>query len=289
MNLQATTVDSAPLTDVQSRGDSRRIDIDKVGVKNIRYPIIVRDRSRGNQHTIASVNMYVRLPHRFKGTHMSRFLEVLSAHDQAVSVENLPNLLQGIRDHLDAEEAHIDLEFPFFIQKKAPVTGAQAMMDYQVRFSGIQSGDDFRMTLGVVIPVTTLCPCSKEISERGAHNQRSHVTVNLSFHRFVWVEEVIELVERQASCPLYAILKRPDEKYVTERAYDHPMFVEDMVRAVAAELEKDSRIAWFTVESENFESIHNHSAYAFLEGGGKKESRDLLRYGSDAFGERRQR
>lgn len=255
------------LTDVQSRTDTRCIDIDKVGVKNIRYPIIIRDRSRGHQHTIASVNMYVRLPHRFKGTHMSRFLEVLSTYDQAVSVENLPSLLQGIRDHLDAEEAHIDLEFPFFMQKRAPVTGAQAMMDYHVRFSGVQRGTDYRMTLGVVVPVTTLCPCSKEISEHGAHNQRSHVTVNLCFHKFVWVEEVIELVESQASCPLYAILKRPDEKYVTEKAYEHPMFVEDMVRAVASVLEKDPRIAWFTVESENFESIHNHSAYAFLEGG----------------------
>jgi len=269
MNLYDPNETADELTDVQNRRDNRRIDIDKVGVKNIRYPIIVRDRSRGHQHTIASVNMYVRLPHRFKGTHMSRFLEVLSAYDQAVSVENLPDLLQGIRDRLDAEEAYIDLVFPFFMQKKAPVTGAQAMMDYHVRFSGRQRGDDFRMTLEVVVPVTTLCPCSKEISDHGAHNQRSHVTVNLCFHRFVWVEEVIELVESQASCPLYAILKRPDEKYVTEKAYNHPMFVEDMVRAVASELEKDPRIAWFTVESENFESIHNHSAYAFLEGGSR--------------------
>lgn len=269
MNLYDPNETADELTDVQNRRDNRRIDIDKVGVKNIRYPIIIRDRSRGHQHTIASVNMYVRLPHRFKGTHMSRFLEVLSAYDQAVSVENLPDLLQGIRDRLDAEEAYIDLVFPFFMQKKAPVTGAQAMMDYHVRFSGRQRGDDFRMTLEVVVPVTTLCPCSKEISDHGAHNQRSHVTVNLCFHRFVWVEEVIELVESQASCPLYAILKRPDEKYVTEKAYDHPMFVEDMVRAVASELEKDPRIAWFTVESENFESIHNHSAYAFLEGGSR--------------------
>ncbi|MBF8271272.1 MAG: GTP cyclohydrolase I [Magnetococcales bacterium] len=269
MSLQAPNDPAMELTDVQSRRDNRRIDIDKVGVKNIRYPIIVRDRSRGHQHTIASVNMYVRLPHRFKGTHMSRFLEVLSAYDQAVSVENLPDLLQGIRDRLDAEEAHIDLEFPFFMQKRAPVTGAQAMMDYHVRFSGFQRGKEFRMTLGVVVPVTTLCPCSKEIAEQGAHNQRSHVTVNLCFHKFVWVEEIIEMVENQASCPLYAILKRPDEKYVTEKAYAHPMFVEDMVRAVAFELEKDPRIAWFTVESENFESIHNHSAYAFLEGGSR--------------------
>lgn len=255
------------LMDVQGQRDSRRIDIDKVGVKNIRYPIVVKDRSRGQQHTIASVNMYVRLPHRFKGTHMSRFLEVLSAYDQAVSVENLPGLLQEIQQRLDAEEAHIDLEFPYFIKKSAPVSQSQALMDYLVRFSGRQVKDCYRMTLGVMVPVTTLCPCSKEISDHGAHNQRSHVTVNLQFSQFVWVEEVIEWVEKNASCPLYTILKRPDEKYVTEKAYANPQFVEDMVRSVAADLEKDPRITWFTVESENFESIHNHSAYAFLEGG----------------------
>ncbi|MEO5340935.1 MAG: GTP cyclohydrolase FolE2 [Magnetococcus sp. MYC-9] len=256
-----------PLQDVQSQGDSRRLNIDKVGVKEIRYPILVRDRDRGEQHTIASVNMYVNLPHQFKGTHMSRFLEVLAEQNEAISVEKLPEILHKIQQCLNAEEAHIDLEFPYFVRKEAPVSKASALMDYQVRFSGVRKGDQYQLTLGVMVPVTSLCPCSKEISDYGAHNQRSHVTVTLRYKRFIWVEEIIELVEKHASCQLYAILKRPDEKYVTEKAYDNPRFVEDIVRAIAADLEQDERITLFTVESENFESIHNHSAYAYISGG----------------------
>ncbi|WP_130471162.1 GTP cyclohydrolase FolE2 [Candidatus Magnetaquicoccus inordinatus] len=256
-----------PLQDVQAQEDSRRLSIDKVGVKNIRYPILVRDRDRGQQHTIASVNMYVKLPHQFKGTHMSRFLEVLAEQEEVISVENLPEILRRIQQSLNAEEAHIELEFPYFMRKEAPVSHASALMDYQVRFSGVRTGEKYQLTLGVTVPVTSLCPCSKEISRYGAHNQRSHVTVTLRYKKFIWVEEIIELVERNASCQLYAILKRPDEKYVTERAYENPMFVEDIVRSVAAELRQDERITLFTVESENFESIHNHSAYAFISGG----------------------
>ena len=255
------------LEDVQAQADSRQLSIDKVGVKNIRHPILVRDRDRGQQHTIASVNMYVKLPHQFKGTHMSRFLEVLAEQDETLSVENLPAILRRIQECLNAEEAHIELEFPYFMRKEAPVSKASALMDYQVRFAGVRIGEKYRLTLGVMVPVTSLCPCSKEIAQYGAHNQRSHVTVTLRYKKFIWVEEIIELVERHASCPLYAILKRPDEKYVTEKAYDNPRFVEDIVRSVAEELEKDARITLFTVESENFESIHNHSAYAFISGG----------------------
>ncbi|MBF0138030.1 MAG: GTP cyclohydrolase FolE2 [Magnetococcus sp. DMHC-1] len=254
------------LSDVQSQRDERCLAIDKVGVKRIRYPIVVKDRNLGIQHTIATINMFVNLPHQFKGTHMSRFLEVLAEHDRAISVENLPVLLEKIRSHLRAEEAHMDLEFPYFVRKAAPVSGAEALMDYRVRFSGLLDHHGYQLTLGVEVPVTSLCPCSKEISRYGAHNQRSHVTVTLRTREFVWVEEVIDLVERNASCELYAILKRPDEKHVTERAYENPRFVEDMVRAVAADLTEDARISWYTVESENFESIHNHSAYAFIEG-----------------------
>lgn len=267
MDFNAPTHPHHPLTDVQSQRDHRQLDIDRVGVKDIRYPIIVRDRSRGQQHTIASIDMSVKLPHRFKGTHMSRFLEVLAEYDQAISVESLPDLLKKIQGRLDAEEAHITLNFPYFISKKAPISQAAALMDYQVTFLGVLDGERYGMTMKVMVPVTSLCPCSKEISEAGAHNQRSHVTVSLQFNQFVWVEEVVDLVERNASCQLYAILKRPDEKYVTEMAYNNPQFVEDMVRSVAADLEKDGRVAWFTVESENFESIHNHSAYAMIEGG----------------------
>ena len=255
------------LSDVQSRSDSRRLNIDKVGVKDIRYPIVVQDRSQGQQHTIASVNMYVNLPHQFKGTHMSRFLEVLAEHDRAISVAELPKILRTIQKRLSAEEAHIELDFPYFIRKTAPVSGAAALMDYRIGFSGVLKKDHYRLTLRVMVPVTTLCPCSKELSEHGAHNQRSHVTVTLWFKRFIWVEEVIDLVEKNASSPLYPVLKRPDEKHVTEAAYAKPMFVEDMVRSVAADLEQDPRITWYAVESENFESIHNHSAYAYLEGG----------------------
>ena len=260
-------VSTSHLQDVQSQQDSRRLSIDKVGVKDIRYPIVVRDRERGQQHTIASVNMYVNLPHQFKGTHMSRFLEVLAEQDAAISVENLQGILREIQRCLDAEEAHIDLEFPYFIRKVAPVSKSSALMDYQVRFSGVLKGDKFQLTLSVMVPVTSLCPCSKEISKYGAHNQRSHVTVTLHYKKFIWVEEIVDLVEKNSSCQLYAILKRPDEKYVTEKAYENPRFVEDIVRDIAAELEKDERITLFTVESENFESIHNHSAYAFIAGG----------------------
>ncbi len=259
--------DTKPLQDVQAQKDSRRLSIDKVGVKDIRYPILVRDRDRGQQHTIASVNMYVKLPHQFKGTHMSRFLEVLAEQNETISVENVPDILRKIQACLNAEEAYIELEFPYFIRKEAPVSKASALMDYQVRFSGVCVGKSYQLTLGVRVPVTSLCPCSKEISQYGAHNQRSHVTVTLRYKKFIWVEEIIELVEKHASCELYAILKRPDEKYVTEKAYENPRFVEDIVRSVAADLEKDPRITLFTVESENFESIHNHSAYAFISGG----------------------
>lgn len=261
-----TDLGDEPLIDVQSRGDSRRLPIDKVGVKEIRYPIVVKDKSVGTQNTVATVNMYVNLPHQFKGTHMSRFLEILAENgERAISVENLPELLKRIRKRLDAEEAHMELEFPYFVKKEAPVSGAASLMDYHVRFSGMQSADRYELILGVTVPVTTLCPCSKEISEAGAHNQRSHVTVRAKFTRFVWIEELIDMVERNASCELYGILKRPDEKFVTERAYQNPRFVEDMVRSVAGDLDNDPRITWFTVESENFESIHNHSAYAFIE------------------------
>ncbi|MBF0613566.1 MAG: GTP cyclohydrolase I FolE2 [Magnetococcales bacterium] len=261
-----------PLPDLQSQPDNRRLAIDRVGVKGIRYPIVVKDRSRGLQRTVASINMYVNLPHHFKGTHMSRFLEVLAEHDEAISVDSLPDLLEKVRERLTAEEAHIELEFPYFLRKSAPVSGAAALMDYQVRFIGTLGNQGYQMILEVLVPVTTLCPCSREISERGAHNQRSHVTVRLRFNRFVWVEEIIEQVEANASCQLYPVLKRPDEKYVTERAYDNPRFVEDMVRSVAADLENDTRISWFSVAAENFESIHNHSAYAFIDSGREPKS-----------------
>ncbi len=253
-----------PIADVQSTPDTRRLPIDKVGIKDIRHPVLVKDRSQGVQHTIANFNMYVELPHNFKGTHMSRFVEILNAHDMEISVESFRDMLAEMASRLEAETGHIEMSFPYFINKAAPVSGVKALMDYQVTFLGEIRQGRYIMTIKVVVPVTSLCPCSKEISNYGAHNQRSHVTVTVRTNTFVWVEDLIDLVEKEASCELYGLLKRPDEKYVTERAYDNPKFVEDMVRDVAARLNKDERIDAYVVESENFESIHNHSAYAMI-------------------------
>ena len=254
----------APIADVQSAPDTRRLPIDQVGIKDIRHPVRVRDRSQGEQHTIANFNMYVELPHNFKGTHMSRFVEILNNHDVEISVESFKTMLREMSEHLNANVGHIEMNFPYFINKSAPVSGVKSLLDYQVSFIGeIRDGKEIA-TIKIVVPVTSLCPCSKEISDRGAHNQRSHVTVTAQINAFVWIEELIEIVEKEASCELYGLLKRPDEKFVTERAYDNPKFVEDMVRDVAGKLNDDDRIDTFMVESENFESIHNHSAYAMI-------------------------
>jgi len=256
---------SAVIEDVQSRRDTRQIPINKVGIKDIRHPVRVRDRSMGEQHTIACFNMYVNLPHNFKGTHMSRFVEILNQHEREISVESFKDMLREMAERLEAESGHIEMRFPYFVNKTAPVSGVQSLMDYDVTFIGeVHNGVD-DMTIKVVIPVTSLCPCSKKISDYGAHNQRSHVTVKARIKDFIWIEEIIEMVEQEASCELYGLLKRPDEKQVTERAYDNPKFVEDMVRDVAARLNSEDRINAYVVESENFESIHNHSAYALIE------------------------
>ncbi|MCO6412365.1 MAG: GTP cyclohydrolase I FolE2 [Thiogranum sp.] len=253
------------IADVQSSIDTRHIAIDKVGIKDIRHPVRVKDRTEGEQHTIANFNMYVNLPHNFKGTHMSRFVEILNLHEREISVESFKEMLGEMSERLEAEAGHIEMTFPYFVNKTAPVSGVQSLLDYEVSFIGEIRDNHPEMKIKVVVPVTSLCPCSKKISDRGAHNQRSHVTVSATTRDFVWIEELIELVEEQASCELYGLLKRPDEKYVTERAYDNPKFVEDMVRDIAARLNADDRISAYTVESENFESIHNHSAYALIE------------------------
>jgi GTP cyclohydrolase IB len=257
--------DAPSMADVQSSADSRHLAIDKVGIKSIRHPVKVLDKGCGIQHTIATFNMYVGLPHNFKGTHMSRFVEILNGHEREISVENFPTMLREMVKLLEAETGHIEMNFPYFINKTAPISGVQSLMDYDVTFVGEVCHDEVVQSLKVVVPVTSLCPCSKKISDRGAHNQRSHVTVSVSTSEFIWIEDIVQLVEAQASCELYGLLKRPDEKYVTERAYDNPKFVEDMVRDVAAALNQDARVRAYTVESENFESIHNHSAYALIE------------------------
>jgi GTP cyclohydrolase I len=254
------------IADVQNSNDVRQLAINKVGIKSIRHPVRVGDKSDGVQHTIATFNMYVGLPHNFKGTHMSRFIEILNGNEREISVESFEPTLREMVKRLEAETGHVEMTFPYFIDKAAPISGVKSLMDYEVTFIGeIREGGEYVFTMKVVVPVTSLCPCSKKISDYGAHNQRSHVTVSAQTNDFVWIEELVQLVESQASCELYGLLKRPDEKYVTERAYDNPKFVEDMVRDVAGLLNADARIDYFVVESENFESIHNHSAYALIE------------------------
>lgn len=253
------------LHDTQSQRDARGIPIDRVGVKNLRFPLRIRDRDHVEQSTVATVSLTVDLPHHFKGTHMSRFVEVLHAHGHELTVASIASMPRLLMQELDSEKAHVEFRFPYFRSKKAPVTGAKGLMDYGVVFTvnAEKSSVDFVVT--VEVPVTTLCPCSKAISARGAHNQRGLVTLSVRFREPVWIEELIEMVESSASSGLYSLLKRPDEKYVTEHAYDNPVFVEDLVRSVALQARKHPQVSWFRVEAENFESIHNHNAYAVIE------------------------
>jgi len=244
--------------------DYRNIDIDQVGVKGIRYPITVLDKDMGSQQTVAQINMYVDLPRYYKGTHMSRFVEILNEHSRRISLQNFSQILQEMKDRLNAESAHMEITFPYFVKKAAPVTGSEGLMEYKCTFKGsLRRRSDLVIMLHV--PICTLCPCSREISDYGAHNQRGEVRLQVRFKKFVWIEDLIRLVEESASCDVYSVLKREDEKYVTERAYNHPMFVEDIVREIAVKLNQDNNITWFAVESENFESIHNHNAYAYVE------------------------
>lgn len=259
------SVKRSKIEDVQNRHDTRCIPINKVGIKNIHHPICVKDRSEGKQHTIATFNMYVDLPHNFKGTHMSRFVEILNNYEREIGVESFADMLFAMSKRLEAETAHIEMTFPFFINKHAPVTKVKSLMDYEVALIGEIKDSEPILSIKVVVPVTSLCPCSKKIADYGAHNQRSHVTIRIRTRSFVWIEELIELVETNASCELFGLLKRPDEKYVTEKAYNNPKFVEDIVRDIALELTNDDRVGAFAIESENFESIHNHSAYALIE------------------------
>jgi len=211
--------------------------------------------------------MYVNLPHQFKGTHMSRFVEILNQHEREITVKSFRNMLSEMTERLQAESGYIEMDFPYFVNKEAPISKVKSLMDYQASFIGEITGDQTSITVKVVVPVTSLCPCSKNISDYGAHNQRSHVTLTVRVDSFVWIEDLIDLVEEEASCEIFGLLKRPDEKYVTERAYDNPKFVEDIVRDIAARLNDDDRIDAYIVESENFESIHNHSAYALISKG----------------------
>ncbi|HJT51002.1 MAG TPA: GTP cyclohydrolase FolE2 [Nitrosospira sp.] len=254
-----------PITDVQNLLDTRRIAVNKAGIRAIRHPVKITDRAGVIQHTVATFNMYVNLPHDIKGVHMSRFVEVLNEHESAISVESFENLLRVMIKRLDADSGDIEMVFPYFLGKTAPISGIKSLLDYEVAFIGEIRNGHYRLSMKVIVPVTSLCPCSKQVAEYGAHNQRSHMSISIRTNRVVWIEDLIHMAEEQASCELYGLLKRSDEKYVTEKAYDNPKFVEDAVRDLAAVLNQDTRIDAYIVESENFESIHNHSAYAMIE------------------------
>jgi GTP cyclohydrolase I len=261
MNIRDPGVNQ-PIPDVQSSADTRRLAIDKVGIKAIRHPVRIAEKGGGVQHTIATFNMYVRLPHQFKGTHMSRFVEILNAHEREISVDSFKVMLREVVERLEAESGHVEMTFPYFVNKSAPVSGVQSLIDYDVTFVGEIERGRQTFTMKVVVPVTSLCPCSKEISEYGAHNQRSIITITARTREPLFLADLLRVAEEEASSELFGILKRADEKYVTERAYDNPRFVEDLVRGVAARLDGEPRLEGFVVEAENFESIHNHSAYA---------------------------
>ncbi len=253
------------MEDIQNHRDYRNIDIDQVGVKGIRYPITVRDKDMGEQQTVAEINMYVNLPRHYKGTHMSRFVEILNEYNRRISIQNFSDILEEMKERLNAESAHMEITFPYFINKSAPVTGTEGLMEYKCTFKGSLNHNSSDLIVMIYVPICTLCPCSREISDFGAHNQRGEVRLQVRFKKFVWIEDLIKLVEESASCDVYSVLKRQDEKFVTEKAYQNPRFVEDIVREIALKLNKDSNITWFAVESENFESIHNHNAYAYIE------------------------
>ena len=252
------------MKDIQNQKDNRNIDIDQVGVKGIRYPITVLDKNMGEQQTVAKINMYVNLPRRYKGTHMSRFVEILNEHSRRISLQNFSEILEEMKKRLNAKSAHMEITFPYFINKMAPVTKSEGLMEYKCTFKGsLNKRPD--LIIIIHVPISTLCPCSKEISDFGAHNQRGEVKLQVRFKKFIWIEDLINLVEQSVSSDVYSVLKREDEKYVTERAFNNPMFVEDIVRDIALKLNDDPNITWFAVESENFESIHNHNAYAYIE------------------------
>ena len=261
---------AADIPDVQGREDSRRVAIDRVGVKGIRYPITVETMDGGHQAVDATLNMYVSLAADRKGTHMSRFLELLNQFKSGMTPDRAVELCQLLRTTLDADRSHVDMTFTYFIEKTAPASGKKGLVDYTVRMVCDSSTEGDTFTLSVAAPATSLCPCSKEISAYGAHNQRCLITADVQMNTMVWIEELVSLIESCASCEVYSVLKRPDEKVVTELAYDNPKFVEDIVRDLARTLDSDGRINWYRIHSENFESIHSHNAYAEIERGSKK-------------------
>lgn len=256
------------MIDIQNQQDDREIPLQKVGVKGLTYPVKVLDKKNQFQSTTATVDLFVNLPHHYKGTHMSRFIEIFHSYHTDISMKRFLLMLQDIRTELDAEKAFGSLTFPFFVEKTAPVSKQKSMLSYQCSYEGEVSSEKSEFFVTICVPVTTLCPCSKAISQNGAHNQRGNVTVKLKNSFFFWIEDVIKLIEDSASCAIYSLLKREDEKFVTEKAYNNPRFVEDVVREVYLALKSfssEKSFSWFSVEAETFESIHSHNAYAYTE------------------------
>ncbi len=255
------------MEDVQSRPALVKIPIDRVGIKNIRYPLIVRKKNNGFLHTVANVDLYVDLPGRFKGTHMSRFVEALQEWEGILDYHSFITLLKDVRNRLEARKSHLSFTFPFFMEREAPKSKSSALIDYMCFFSGELESNTNRMvmTLGVEVPVMTVCPCSLAISQKGAHSQRTIVKIKVKFNGLLWLEDLISIAQESGSSSVYALLKRVDEKYVTETAFDNPTFVEDVVRNVSQKLISHPQIYWFRAEAESFESIHNHNAYACIE------------------------
>ncbi|MFP4459260.1 MAG: GTP cyclohydrolase FolE2 [Candidatus Zixiibacteriota bacterium] len=251
------------MNDVQNESPSHKIAIDRVGVRNLRYPIIVLDRSNEKQQTVASVSMFVDLPESYRGTHMSRFIEILNRHRGKMTSDQVAMVTKEMQDVFNASQAHFKVEFDYFIEKKAPVTGHDSLLSIDCFFEG-NRGDDYHFILGVRVPVLTLCPCSKEISDRGAHNQRAYVDIQVEFEEFIWIEELVEVAEQSASAPIYPLIKRPDEKFITELAFDNPVFVEDLARNIAKVLDSDKRIYAYKIQVESHESIHTHNAFACI-------------------------
>lgn len=262
MTTAQPSAPTAGMPDIQSEPDRRHVAIDKVGVKEIKHPITLATPDGGSLNTVAGINMYVSLPADRKGTHMSRFLEAINEYSEGLRPGRIIELCQALRQNLDAADSHVEINFPYFITKHAPASGLPGLMDYQCSFICEASPETDDFVMSVSASATSLCPCSKEISEYGAHNQRCLITANVRFDGMLWIEELVNHIEGAASCPVYSVLKRPDEKVVTEQAFDNPKFVEDIVRDLAISLDQDDRITWFHVKSENFESIHSHNAYA---------------------------
>lgn len=262
---------SKELQDTQNKVDVRNIPITRVGIKDIKYPFKISDRDGVSQSTIGNFTMSVGLPHDVKGTHMSRFVKILEDQDTSVSIENFDEVVKYTSNILDSDSAYISVDFTYFKKKSAPVSRVESLLDYSINYTCEVKNNVVNKYLKVTVPVTSLCPCSKNISDYGAHNQRSHISAHIRTEKTVWIDDVIEMLEDQASCQIYGLLKRPDEKFVTEQAYDNPKFTEDIIRDVAVTLNKDERITAYKIESENFESIHNHSAYAYIEKDKKKD------------------